>query len=68
MNRLIRHLEFPVVILLFLAGSIFLLKMPYISLLQNTVFGSLFFLAFYGYLYGRYRVKIPRGIIYLMQG
>jgi hypothetical protein len=66
MNRLIRHLEFPVVILLFLAGSIFLLKMPYISLLQNTIFGSLFLLAFYGYLYGRYSVKIPLVLLLLV--
>ena len=59
MNRLIRNLEVPVVILLFLAGSTFLLKMCYLSLLQNTVIGGSLLLALYGYLYGRHRLKIP---------
>jgi hypothetical protein len=59
MNQLIRHLEFPIVTLLFLAGSIFLLKMSYLSLLQNTIFGGSLLLALCGYLYGRYRLKVP---------
>jgi hypothetical protein len=59
MNELIRRLEPPIVILLFLAGSTFLLKMCYLSLLQNTLFGGSLLLALYGYLYGRYRLKVP---------
>jgi hypothetical protein len=59
MNRLIRHIELPFVVLLFLAGSAFLLKLPYLSLLANTVIGGSLLAAFYGYLYGRYHVKIP---------
>ena len=66
MNRLIRRFEFPVVILLFLAGSAFLLKMCYLSLLQNTVYGVLFLLAFYGYLRARYDVKIPPVLLLLV--
>jgi hypothetical protein len=59
MNRLIRRLELPIVILLFLAGSTFLLKMCYLSLLQNTLFGGSLLLALYAYLYGRYWLKVP---------
>jgi hypothetical protein len=66
MNRLIRHLEFPIVILLFVGGSAFLLKMCYLSLLQNTLFGSLFLLAFYAYLYARYDIKIPPVLLLLV--
>ena len=59
MNELIRRLELPIVIMLFLAGSTFLLKMSYLSLLQNTIFGGSLLLALCGYLYGRFRLKIP---------
>ena len=66
MNRLIRHFEFPVVVLLFLAGSAFLLKMCYLSLLQNTICGALFLLAFYGYLHARYDIQIPPVLLLLV--
>jgi hypothetical protein len=66
MNRLIRHLEFPVAVLLFLAGSAFLLKMCYLSLLQNTVYGGLLLLAFYGYVRARHRLKIPLPLLLLV--
>lgn len=66
MNRLIRHLEFPVAVLMFLAGSAFLLKMCYLSLLQNTVYGGLLLLAFYGYVRVRYGVKIPPVLLLLV--
>jgi hypothetical protein len=59
MNELIRRLELPIVIMLFLAGSTFLLKVCYLSLLQNTLFGGSLLLALYVYLYGRFRLKIP---------
>jgi hypothetical protein len=54
------------VILLFLAGCAFLLKMCYLSLLQNTVYGGLFLLAFYGYLRARYDIKIPPVLLLLV--
>jgi uncharacterized membrane protein YjdF len=66
MNRLIRHLEFPVVVLLFLAGTAFLLKMCYLSLVQNTIYGGLFLLAFYAYLHARYGLKIPPLLLLLV--
>jgi uncharacterized membrane protein YjdF len=66
MNRLIRHLEFPFAVLLFLSGSAFLLKMCYLSLLQNTVFASLFLLAFYAYVRVRHRLKIPLVLLLLV--
>lgn len=66
MNRLIRHLELPVAVLLFLAGSAFLLKMCYLSLLQNTVYGGLLILAFYGYVRLRHGVKIPPVLLLLV--
>jgi hypothetical protein len=66
MNRLIRHLEFPVAVLLFLAGSAFLLKMCYLSLLQNTVYGGLLLLVFYGYVRVRHRLKIPLSLLLLV--
>ena len=53
-------------LLLFLAGSAFLLKMCYLSLLQNTVYGALFLLAFYGYLHARYGIKIPPVLLLLV--
>jgi hypothetical protein len=66
MNRLIRHLEFPFAALMFIAGSAFLLKMCYLSLLQNTVFGGLFLLAFYAYLRERHRLKVPPVLLLLV--
>jgi hypothetical protein len=66
MRRLIRHLELPFVALLFLAGSAFLLKMCYLPLLQNTVYGCLLLLALYGYLYARYDIRIPPVLLLLV--
>ena len=66
MNRLIRHLEFPVAVLMFLAGSAFLLKMCYLSLLQNTIYGGLLLLAFYGYVRVRHGVRIPPALLLLV--
>jgi hypothetical protein len=68
MKPLIRRLEFPIVILLVVGGSAFLLKMCYLTLVQNTVLGSLFLLAFYGYLYARYDIKIPPVLLLLVLG
>ncbi|HYG79318.1 MAG TPA: hypothetical protein VD861_02965 [Pyrinomonadaceae bacterium] len=66
MSRLIRHLEFPLAALMFLAGSAFLLKMCYLSLLQNTVFVGFFLLIFYAYLRARHRLKIPPALLLLV--
>ena len=66
MKRLIRYLELLFVALLFLAGSAFLLKMCYLPLLQNTVYGGLLLLALYGYLYARYDIRIPPALLLLV--
>ena len=59
MDQLVRRLQWPIVIVMFLAGSAFLLKMCYLSLAFNTVFGILFLLAFYGFVRARYNVSVP---------
>jgi len=59
MEQLVRRLQWPILIVMFLAGSAFLLKMCYLSLAFNTVFGILFLLAFYGFVRARYNVSVP---------
>ena len=59
MDQLVRRLQWPIVIVMFLAGTAFLLKMCYLSLAFNTVFGILFLLAFYGFVRARYNVSVP---------
>ena len=66
MKRLIRHLELPFVVLLLLTGSAFLLKMCYLPLLQNTIYGGLLLLALYGYLYARYDIRMPPVLLLLV--
>ena len=59
MDQLVRRLQWPIVIVMSFAGSAFLLKMCYLSLAFNTVFGILFLLAFYGFVRARYNVSVP---------
>ena len=59
MDQRVRRLQWPIVTVMFLAGSAFLLKMCYLSLAFNTVFGILFLLAFYGFVRARYNVSVP---------
>ena len=68
MNKLLRHLEPVLAAALFLAGMAFLLKMCYLSLLFNTLFGTLFLLAFYYYARRRYGLKVPPLLLLLVLG
>jgi uncharacterized membrane protein YjdF len=68
MNQLIRRLELPVVAVMFVAGSAFLLKMAYLPVLACTILGALFLLAFYLYIRARYDVKVPFILLLLVLG
>lgn len=68
MNELLRRCQWPIVIFLFLAGSAFLLKMCYLSLAFNTVFGIVFLLAFYGFVRARYGILVPPLLLVLILG
>ena len=57
--NLLRKLELPVGLLLFVSGSAFLLKMCYLSLAFNTIFGVLFLVTVYGYIRVRHDINIP---------
>jgi uncharacterized membrane protein YjdF len=59
MAQMRRSIELPLVAFLFLAGTSFLLKMCYLPLTFNTVFGLLFLSAVYAYVRHRFSVKIP---------
>lgn len=68
MDQLIRRLELPIVALLFIAGSAFLLKMAYLPVLTCTILGALFLLAVYVYIRARYGIKIPLILLALVLG
>ena len=59
MTKLSQRFQWPILIAMFLAGSAFLLKMCYLSLAFNTVFGIVFLLAFYGFVRARFEVTLP---------
>src|ERR1700720_4681335 len=59
MSQLARRFQLPIVVALFLTGSAFLLKMCYLSLAFNTVFGITYLTAFYGSVRARYNVVVP---------
>jgi uncharacterized membrane protein YjdF len=56
---LLRKLELPFVYLLLAAGAGFLLKMCYLSLAINCMFGLVFLTGFYVYLRRRHLITIP---------
>ena len=56
---LLRKLELPLVLLLLTAGAAFLLKMCYLSLAINCLFGLAFLTGFYFYVRGRHDINIP---------
>ena len=68
MDQLIRRLELPIVAVLFIAGSAFLLKMAYLPVLTCTILGALFLLAVYVYIRARYDIKIPLILLALVLG
>jgi uncharacterized membrane protein YjdF len=66
MNQMLRRFEPVIVSVLFLAGVAFLLKMCYLSLLFNTIFGIIFLLAFYTYIKKRYEIRLPPVLLVLV--
>ena len=56
---LLRKLEVPLVLLLLAAGGAFLLKMCYLSLAFNCLFGLVFLTGFYVYVRVRHGITIP---------
>lgn len=65
---LMRKLELPLVLLVLTAGTAFLLKMCYLSLAVNCMFGLVFLSAFYAYLRSRHRIHIPPILLVLVFG
>lgn len=59
MNELARRFQWPILTIMFLAGSAFLLKMCYLSLAFNTAFGVAYLTAFYFYVRARYGLVVP---------
>ncbi len=59
MTEMIRKLELPIVLALGLLGTAFLLKMCYLSLAFNTIFGIFFLTAVYAYVRARHELRIP---------
>jgi hypothetical protein len=61
-----RRWEVPMVAMGFLAGSAFLLKTCYLSLLFNTLFTLTYLGAFYAYLRFRHEVRLPIRLLALV--
>ncbi len=59
MSEIVRRLQWPILAIMFLAGSAFLLQMCYLSLAFNTAFGIAYLTAFYGYVRARYGLVMP---------
>ena len=64
--NLFRKLELPLVLFLLAVGSAFLLRMCYLSLAFNTIFGVAFLAAVYGYVRARHGVNIPVALLALV--
>lgn len=62
----LRKLELPLVALALIVGAAFLLKMCYLSLLLNSIFGLVFLACFYLYLNHRHQIKIPLALLALV--
>ena len=68
MREFLRRLQFPIVIIMFLTGSAFLLKMCYLSLAFNTVFGIVFLTCMYAYVRACYELAVPPLLLLLVMG
>lgn len=66
MNQLLRRIELPLVLILLLAGSAFLLKMCYLSLALNVIFGLLLLGTFYVYIRFRHEFRMPPLLLFLV--
>lgn len=63
---LLRKLELPLVLLILTGGAAFLLKMCYLSLAINCIFGLVFLTAFYIYVRARHAISIPVILVVLV--
>jgi hypothetical protein len=59
MSELMRRFQWPIVILMLVSGAAFLLKMCYLSLAFNTIFGIAYLTAFYSFVRLRYGLVLP---------
>jgi hypothetical protein len=66
MAQMRRSIELPLVVFLLLAGTAFLLKMCYLSLAFNTIFGLLFLFSIYAYVRYRFSVRMPVVLLVLI--
>ena len=66
MNQFVRRFQWPLMAIISLAGSAFLLKMCYLSLAFNTVFGIVYLTTFYAYVRARYEVVVPTVLLGLV--
>ncbi|MDQ2856909.1 MAG: DUF2238 domain-containing protein [Acidobacteriota bacterium] len=66
MNELIRRFQWPIVVIMFVVGAAFLLKMCYLSLAFNTAFGIAYLTAFYFYVRARYGLVVPAVLLGLV--
>lgn len=62
----LRKLELPLVVLALIVGAAFLLKMCYLSLLLNSIFGLVFLGCFYLYVNRRHQIRIPIALLVLV--
>src|SRR5215813_15518658 len=63
---LIKKIELPLMLLVFVAGAGFLLKMCYLSLAFNSLFGVVFLGTVYAYVRLRHEVSIPLVLLALV--
>lgn len=66
MNELARRFQWPIMIVMFVTGSAFLLKMCYMSLAFNTAFGIAYLTAFYFYVRARHGMLVPPVLLALV--
>ena len=66
MRQLIRRLEYPILVSLFLTGVAYLLKMAYMPLVPCTLAGAAWLLAVYLYMRLRYGLKLPPVLLALV--
>ncbi|HUE83463.1 MAG TPA: hypothetical protein VMM84_15265 [Pyrinomonadaceae bacterium] len=68
MKEFVRRMEIPLLLMVLLAGAAFLLKMCYLSLTLNIIFGLLFLGVFYSYVRLRHQLNVPLVLLVLVFG
>ena len=66
MSDLVKRYQFLILLLLFATGAAFLLKMCYLSLAFNTVFGLVYLTAIYLFMKGRFELLLPPSLLGLV--